>query len=50
MECLIGWLKGCRRVLTRFEKSAKNVGGMIKMAFIQRDLCLTFKERFSDKA
>ena len=43
VECLIGWLKECRRVLTRFEKSAKNFGGMIKMAFIQRYLRLTFK-------
>jgi transposase len=38
VECLIGWLKECRRVLTRFEKSAKNFGGMVKMAFIQRYL------------
>jgi transposase len=41
VECLIGWLKECRRVLTRFEKSAKNFGGMIKMGFIQRYLRLT---------
>jgi len=40
VECLIGWLKECRRVMTRFEKSAKNFGGMIKMAFIQRYLRL----------
>jgi len=40
VECLIGWLKECRRVLTRFEKSAKNYGGMVKMAFIQRYLRL----------
>jgi transposase len=40
VECLIGWLKECRRVLTRFEKSAKNFGGMLKMAFIQRYLRL----------
>jgi transposase len=36
VECVIGWLKECRRVMTRFEKSAKNFGGMLKMAFIQR--------------
>ena len=36
IERLIGWLKECRRVLTRFEKTAKNFGGFIKMAFIQR--------------
>jgi transposase len=41
VERLIGWLKECRRVMTRFEKSAKNFGGMIKMAFIQRYLRLT---------
>jgi transposase len=35
VECLIGWLKECRRILSRFEKTAKNFGGMIKMAFIQ---------------
>ena len=43
VECLIGWLKECRRVLTRFEKSAKNFGGMVKMAFIQRYLRLIVK-------
>jgi transposase len=43
VECLIGWLKECRRVLTRFEKSAKNFGGMVKMAFIQRYLRLTVR-------
>ncbi len=36
IERLIGWLKECRRVLTRFEKTATNYGGFIKMAFIQR--------------
>ena len=40
VECVIGWLKECRRVMTRFEKSAKNFGGMIKVAFIQRYLRL----------
>jgi transposase len=38
VERLIGWLKECRRVLTRFEKTATNYGGFIKMAFIQRYL------------
>lgn len=38
VERLIGWLKECRRVFSRFEKTAKNFGGMIKMAFIQRYL------------
>lgn len=36
VERLIGWLKECRRILTRFEKTAKNFGGMIKLAFIHR--------------
>lgn len=38
VECLIGWLKECRRIATRYEKSATNFGGMVKMAFIQRYL------------
>ena len=40
IECLIGWLKECRRIFSRFEKTAKNFGGMMKMAFIQRYLRL----------
>jgi transposase len=36
VERLIGWLKESRRVLTRFEKTAKNYLGMIKIAFIHR--------------
>jgi transposase len=40
IERLIGWLKECRRVFSRFEKSAINYSGMIKMAFIQRYLKL----------
>ena len=43
IERLIGWLKECRRIFSRFEKTAKNFGGMIKMAFIQRYLKLTTK-------
>jgi len=38
VERLIGWLKEYRRVFSRFEKTAKNFAGMIKMAFIQRYL------------
>lgn len=41
IERLIGWLKESRRIFSRFEKSAKNFGGMIKMAFIERYLRLT---------
>ena len=36
IERLIGWLKECRRIFSRFEKTAKNFAGMIKMAFIER--------------
>ena len=38
IERLIGWLKESRRILTRFEKTAKNYGGMLKLAFIRRYL------------
>jgi transposase len=41
VENRIGWLKECRRFFSRFEKTAKNFGGMIKMAFIERYLRLT---------
>jgi transposase len=40
VERLIGWLKEARRVFARFEKTAKNFGGMVKWAFIQRYLRL----------
>ena len=40
VERLIGWLKECRRIFSRFEKTAKNFGGMVRMAFIQRYLRL----------
>lgn len=40
IERLIGWLKESRRILTRFEKSAKNYLGMLKLAFIHRYLRL----------
>lgn len=40
VERLIGWLKESRRVFARFEKTAKNFGGMLKMAFIYRYLIL----------
>lgn len=36
VERLIGWLKEARRVLARFEKTAKNFAGFIKLTFIQR--------------
>ena len=40
VERLIGWLKECRRIFSRFEKTAKNFAGMIKIACIQRYLKL----------
>jgi transposase len=43
VERLIGWLKECRRIFSRFEKTAKNFAGMIRLAFIQRYLRLAVK-------
>lgn len=43
VERLIGWLKECRRVFSRYEKTAKNFAGMVRMAFIQRYLRLATK-------
>jgi transposase len=40
IERLVGWLKECRRVMTRFEKTAINFAGMLTMAMIQRYLRL----------
>ena len=40
IERLIGWLKEARRVFARFEKTAKNYAGMLKMACIHRYLRL----------
>ena len=40
VECLIGWLEESRRIATRFEKTAINFGGMVKLAFIHRYLRL----------
>ena len=36
IERVIGWLKEYRRVFSRFEKTAKNFGGMLRIAFVQR--------------
>lgn len=41
VERLIGWLKESRRIFSRYEKTAKNFGGMIKLAFIRQ--YLTYK-------
>lgn len=43
IENLIGWLKESRRILTRFEKTAKNFAGMITLAFVRRYLRLMCK-------
>lgn len=40
IEQLIGWLKECRRVATRFEKRAIHYLSMVKLAMIQRYLRL----------
>ncbi len=40
IERLIGWLKESRRIFSRFEKTARNFIGMIKVAFIHRYLRL----------
>ena len=38
IERCIGWLKECRRILTRFEKLAVNFVAMFKLAMIRRYL------------
>jgi len=38
IEQMIGWLKECRRVATRFEKLARNYLSMVKLAMIGRYL------------
>lgn len=40
VEQLIGWLKESRRIFSRFEKTATNFAGMIKVAFMHRYLRL----------
>jgi transposase len=46
VERLIGWLKESRRIFSRFEKTAKNFAGMIKLACIKRYLRLLCPEGF----
>ena len=44
VERLIGWLnKESRRIFSRFEKTAKNFTGMLKLGFIRRYLRLAFE-------
>ena len=40
VERVIGWLKECRAVFSRFDKTAINYAGMVKMACIERYLKL----------
>lgn len=40
IERLVGWLKECRRVATRFEKLALNYLAMLKWAMVRRCLRL----------
>ena len=47
IENCVGWLKECRRIITRFEKLAVSYLGMLKLAMIQRYLRLL---QFSDRA
>jgi transposase len=44
IERLVGWLKNCRRIATRFEKKAEHFLAMIKLTFIKCYL----KRHFSD--
>jgi transposase len=50
VERLAGWLKECRRVFSRFEKTAINYAGMITVAIIQRYLRMFCPNEFSDNA
>lgn len=43
IEQLIGWLKESRRIFSRFEKTAINFGGFVKIAFMQRFLRILVK-------
>ena len=42
IERCVGWLKECRRILSRFEKTALNYVGMMQTAFIERYLRILF--------
>lgn len=44
IERLIGWLKNCRRIATRYEKYASSFLAMVKLAFIS----FLLKKHFSD--
>jgi transposase len=45
VEQVIGWLKECRRIATRYEKLAISFLAMVKLAMIKRMLKLAFSDR-----
>jgi transposase len=45
IERCIGWLKECRRIVTRFEKLAVNFLAMVKVAMADRMLRILFSNR-----
>ena len=45
IERVVGWLKECRRVATRYEKLALNYLAMVKLAMIHRCLRISFSYR-----
>lgn len=50
IERLVGRLKECRRLFSRYEKTATNYLGMLKMSFIMYYLNLFCPTDFSNKA
>ena len=40
VERLVGWLKECRRLCTRFEKLAANYLAMVRLAFVRKCMML----------
>jgi len=44
IENVIGWLKECRRIGTRFEKLAVSFQAMLQLAMIQRSLKIAFSD------
>ena len=45
VERCVGWLKECRRIVTRFEKKARHFLGMLHLAFIERYLNMGLSDR-----
>lgn len=46
VERVIGWLKENRRIFSRFEKTAKNFAGFVRLAFIRQYLGYDVKIQF----